>query len=195
MSTKTARIIRELVPDVLSEDHLLSSEYIAKYWNLYKENYEGGNSLNGNIFEELIAITLVRQGILPFYKQAKVAFIPNVNYDFVIYSQGIGPIVLSAKTSLRERYKQADLEAVALKFVHRKSESYIISMSEHEVKTRRNNISDVMALDDFIYALSSDYDELLDTLSQKTVTASPTVTIVKSNDVITSENYRVRWNS
>ncbi|MDE7137830.1 MAG: hypothetical protein K2O29_05155 [Ruminococcus sp.] len=40
---------------------------------------------------------------------------PNVDFDIILYTQEQYPIALSLKTSVRERYKQADLEGVALK--------------------------------------------------------------------------------
>lgn len=191
--SKTSEIMREIVPDITVDAHLLPSQFIKKYWTIYEQHPEGSNSLNGNIFEELIAITLVRQGIMPFYMQATVAFIPNVNYDFVIYCEGIGPLVLSAKVSLRERYKQADLEALALKNVHRKSESYLISLNETEIRARKKTMDDMMALDDFIYALSDEYDVLLDTIRQKTIMTAPTIPVIESNIIMTADNFHKRW--
>lgn len=163
--SKTFQIIHALIPEFLAEPDLLPSQFIHKYWQLYQAHYASNRNLNGSVFEELIAITLIRKGITPFYMQAQVAFIPNANYDIVVYSEEIGPIVLSAKTTIRERYKQADLEAMALKNVHRKSESYLISASETETQVRKANIDDVVALNDFIYVFSSDYDDLLDKIS------------------------------
>ena len=150
-NSKTFQIIHALIPDVLAEPDLLPSQFIRKYWQVYQVQYASNRNLNGSVFEELIAITLVRKGITPFYMQAQVAFIPNANYDLVVYSEEVGPIVLSAKTTIRERYKQADLEAMALKNVHRKSETYLISASESETLARKNRLDDVVALDDFIY--------------------------------------------
>ncbi|MGB7338811.1 MAG: hypothetical protein WBC91_07975 [Phototrophicaceae bacterium] len=186
-------IIQQLIPSLMIDNHLPQSEFVDKYYQLYLQAYPSNNSMNGRIFEELIAMTLVRTGILPFYMQAKVAFIPNVDYDFIIYCKGQGPIVLSAKTSLRERYKQADLEAVALKYVHRKSESYIISLNQTEVDVRKRNLDDVMAIDDFVYAGGNGYDRLLDYLSAKAAIISPIIPIVSSNVMIDVENYYHRW--
>ena len=189
-NSKTFQIIHALIPDVLAEPDLLPSQFIRKYWQVYQVQYASNRNLNGSVFEELIAITLVRKGITPFYMQAQVAFIPNANYDLVVYSEEVGPIVLSAKTTIRERYKQADLEAMALKNVHRKSETYLISASESETLARKNRLDDVVALDDFIYVFSSEYDDLLDKISQKTIIEAPTIQIVeKSQKFITAQNY------
>jgi len=196
MPSQTEIIIRELIPNIHVDAQLPASAFIEKYWEKYQLEYPSINSLNGTVFEELIAISLVRKGITPFYLQANIAFIPNVDYDFVIYCEDIGPLVLSAKVSLRERYKQADLEAVVLKNIHRKSESYLISANEKEVRARKGKLDEVMAIDDIIYIFSADYDELLDQISQKMIIESPTVTTVESSKAkITSAYYSERWTS
>ena len=64
----------------------------------------------------------------------KLLLFPNINYDILLYSKVSGPICLSAKTSFRERYKQADLEAMALKNVHRISKSYLLTLSDEEAE-------------------------------------------------------------
>jgi hypothetical protein len=122
-----------------------------------------------------------------------VAFIPNVNYDLLVYSAEVGPIILSAKTSLRERWKQADLEAVAMRYIYRQSKSYLISLNEREVRTRKNDMKSVMALDGFILATSTEYDELLLQLGQLAPTEAPQIKTVESNFIITGKNYQNRY--
>jgi hypothetical protein len=151
------------------------------------------NGINGKIFEELIAITLIRAQIFPFYLQAKVAFIPNVSYDLLVYTQQFGPVVLSAKTSLRERWKQADLEAVAMRYVYRQSKSYVISLNEKEVATRKKDMKSVMGLDGFILATTSEYDRLLIQLSEFIPDEAPKIRTVESNFIVTDENYQERY--
>lgn len=184
------QIIHALIPDILAEPDLLPSQFIHKYWQLYQAQYASNRNLNGSVFEELIAITLVRKGITPFHMQAQIAFIPNANYDIVIYAKELGPIVLSAKANLRKSYKQIDLEVMLLQNVHRKSESYLISASKSETKARKNRVDDVVALNDFIHVFSSEYDDLLEKISQKTIIEAPTIQIVeKSQKFVTAQNY------
>ena len=92
------------------------------------------------IFEYILATLFVREGILPLYLSAKVAFVPNVIYDLMLFTSERGPICLSAKTSLRERYKQADLESIALKYVHRKALSFLLTLEENEAKSVKKKL-------------------------------------------------------
>jgi hypothetical protein len=65
---------------------------------------------------------------------AEVQFVPNAKFDLMFYTHEIGPILLSAKTSLRERYKQADLEAMALRAVYRRSKTFLVTLNEQEAR-------------------------------------------------------------
>jgi hypothetical protein len=127
-SNKSSKIFENLFEDktFLDIEYSKPSEYVTTYWNKFKMIGPQTNAINGLIFEYIIATLFVRENILPFYLQAKVAFVPNADFDNLIYSKQFGPISFSMKTTLRERYKQADLEAVALKYVHRKAKCYLL---------------------------------------------------------------------
>ncbi|MEC5395917.1 hypothetical protein [Bergeyella sp. RCAD1439] len=132
---KAELIFDSLFPNFLEVEYEKPNEYIRKYWGAYALHPERNNNLNGKIFEYILATLCVREGILPIYMSAKVAFVPNVIYDLMFYTTERGPICWSVKTSLRERYKQADLEAIALKYVHRKALSYLITLEENEARS------------------------------------------------------------
>jgi hypothetical protein len=186
-------IVKELLVDIMVDPELSASKFIEKYWSKYEQGYQSNQNINGKVFEELIAISLIRSGVFPFYMQAKVAFIPNVNYDFIVYTNNLGPISLSVKTSLRERYKQADLEAVAIKYIHRNSKSYVITLNKHECQLRRNNMMSVMGINDFVLATSNEYDELLNNIKENQLAIAPSVEVISSKIVVTAENYLSRY--
>jgi hypothetical protein len=120
---------------------------------------------------------------------AKVAFVPNVVYDLMFYTMERGPICISAKTSLRERYKQADLEAIALKYVHRKALSYLLTLEENEAKGVKAKIltGDVIGLDKVVVATLPEFDELILELKEYVFSEPPTVKVIESNQIITLE--------
>jgi hypothetical protein len=158
-------VVDKLVPDVHEEPDLKPSEFVTNYWDRYLQAYGSNNSRNGKVFEALLSIALRRQGIVPHYVQAKVAHVPDVIYDCIVYTSEVGPISISAKVSLRERWKQADLEAVALKYVHRKALAYLVSMDEHEI--RRRQAGSTLGLDGFVLASSSHFDDLLHRIAKE----------------------------
>lgn len=182
-------VFDSLFENFLNVDYEKPSEYIIKYWESYKSLSGSNNTMNGRIFEYILATLFVREDILPLYISAKVAFVPNIIYDLMFYTTERGPICLSAKTSLRERYKQADLEAIALKYVHRKALSYLITLEEHEARSVQTKIirGDVIGLDKVIVASSNEFDELIIELKSFALSEPPTVKVISSNQIITRD--------
>lgn len=187
--TKASNRFLEVFPDFFSVEYFTPSEYVSKFWEIYKKKPANNANLNGKIFEYVLATLCIRENILPLYLSAKVAFVPNVIYDLMFYTAERGPICWSVKTSLRERYKQADLEAIALKYVHRKALSYLITLEEREAKGVKNKIKtgDVIGLDDVIVATKPEFDELILELKEYQFSEPPTVNVIESNQIITQE--------
>lgn len=190
LNPKAGKLFEELFPNFLNIEYNTPSEYIKFCWEAYKAcDTVANNNQNGKIFEYILATLFVREDILPVYLSAKVAFVPNVIYDLMFYTSERGPICISAKTSLRERYKQADLEAIALKYVHRKALSYLITLDEGEAKSVKAKIKsgDVIGLDNVIVATSQEFNELIAELKQFEFSDPPTVKVINSSQIITRE--------
>lgn len=190
---KVESIFDSLFPNFLDINYSEPTEYISIYWNAYSKCQNANNNLNGKIFEYILATLFVRENILPLYLSAKVAFVPNVNYDLMFYSDERGPICISAKTSLRERYKQADLEAIALKYVHRKALSYLLTLEVNEARSVKAKIKsgDIIGLDNVIVATNDEFNELIDELKKYNFCDPPTVKVIQSNQVITYEKVQL----
>lgn len=186
---KAEVVFDSLFPDFFKIEYEKPSEYIQKYWNAYLLHSDRNNNLNGKVFEYILATLCIREKILPIYMSAKVAFVPNVIYDLMFYTTERGPICWSVKTSLRERYKQADLEAIALKYVHRKALSYLITLEENEAKSVKAKIKsgDVIGLDSVIVATSDEFNELIAELKEFEFSEPPTVKVIESNQIITED--------
>jgi hypothetical protein len=191
-----SKIFEDLLPSFMEVDYETPNEYIMQYWNKYLNvrdnlipNEQTRRGVNGKVFEYILATLLIREKIFPIFMNAKVAFVPNINYDVLLYSSDQGPICISAKTSFRERYKQADLEAIALKYVHRKSKSYLVTLSELDanmVNTKQKN-GDVIGLDKAVYALDQNFNQLIDEIREFNLGNAPTILVVESNQIVTED--------
>lgn len=185
-SSKTAKTFESLFGDIDFEHVEYSSpkDYIKQYWDKYQERGLSNNTLNGNIFEIIIYTLLYREGLTPFYTQAKVAFVPNVDFDTILYTPS-RPISLSLKTSLRERYKQADLEAIALVHVHRRAKSYLLTLDPNEAAICKSKVKsgEIIGLDGIIDCNTSDIDNLISELKdiRKELQVSPKVEVIMGN--------------
>lgn len=153
-----------------------------------KQNWNNNNNtLNGKVFEGLIACIMYKASILPLFVQAKMSFIPNIEFDFIGYSKEYGPVILSLKTSLRERYKQADLEGMMLKQVHRNAKSYLLTLSSNEAKSVNQKIinGEVLGIDKVIDVTTNDFDNLLNELQKLDFYIPDKIKIITGNKIIT----------
>lgn len=137
-------------------------KFVSDAYSGYLSRGETTPSTNGRIFEYLICETLAREDITPFYYQARFDRVPNADFDVVLYDQN-RPVVLTMKTSLRERYKQSVLEGWALWQVYRNAETWLITLEENEAPNVQLKIEsgDIVGVNGCILASSSAYDDLL----------------------------------
>ena len=165
ISGKAGRIYVLILSQILkyTDAHSL----IDAFYSQYKNEYPNNPSINGKIFEWLVCETLKKENIVPFYYQVEFELIPDTCFDIVLYQKKC-PVVLSVKTSLRERYKQADLEAFALRQVYRNSKSFLITLSE-EWKSVQEKIDRVnlFALNQCLKADTLQYSEWLKSLKNQ----------------------------
>ncbi|MFD0989471.1 hypothetical protein ACFQ1R_05150 [Mariniflexile jejuense] len=198
--TLAGNIFEKLFPSFMDVTYLQPSEYILKYWNAYLqirdvelENDQQKRGVNGKIFEYIIATLLIREKIYPIYLNAKVAFVPNINYDLLFYTTDRGPICLSAKTSFRERYKQADLEAIAMKYVHRRSQCFLITLSDDDAKmvNEKQKVGDVIGLDSAVCATSEYFNRLILDLKKYNLVESPEIKVIETNQVVTKDKIKL----
>lgn len=180
---KVCAVFDSLYPDILDIPITNGSTFMSLLWGRYESESQ---NLNGKVFEGLIASILYRLNVLPIYVQAKLAFVPNVDFDFILYSKEYGPIVLSAKTSLRERYKQADLEGMMLRQVHRNAKTYLITLNDSEAMNVNIKIKNgqVLGIDSVITATKKDFDKLLEELSNLTFYKPKKVEIISGHRII-----------
>jgi len=113
-------------------------------------------SMRGRWLEWAVVVALKECRRLPAYWQAEFVAVPRNYNDVVLWSKEHGPVVLSCKTSLRERYKQADLEAVALRQHYPGARFFIVTIDadKRHVANVRRKIADKELL-----ALQGIYDE------------------------------------
>jgi hypothetical protein len=145
------------------------------------ESDNSEKSLRGHAFQRLVAESLRRSGINPVYTEAYVTFVPVARFDIIIPTREQGIVNLSVKTTMRERWKQAEFEGVALKRVHRRSRVYVVNYDERETKARRKRINECEAIDDFILCQATDFDALIQAILSWRPEAFQEVPVVSAN--------------
>lgn len=175
-----------ITSDFTTLSHMTPSEYVNYCWSKYQTCPDKNNSINGTIFEYIIETALYNNNILPMFTQASMAFVPNATFDIMLYTNENFPIGLSLKTSLRERYKQADLEAIALKYVHRRALNYLITFSGDEANSVKSKLNDgtLLGINKVITADTLEFDSLCEELSVFTFVEPGKIDIIASGCII-----------
>lgn len=170
MNLKINPLEDPVILDVCSSlpKQIQGTKLVANGYRKYKESYGIKNrNRNGRIFELLILESLRRANISPVYYQTKFHFVPNVEFDILLYNPK-KPVVLSCKTSLRERYKQAVLEGFVLKQVYRHALVYLLTLDRKEGIGLQRKIEalEVVGIDKCIVIEqdNDEYDQLLSEL-------------------------------
>lgn len=184
-SSEAAKILLKIQPSLEEINYTQPSEYIKQIWEKV-QNSDMPQTMNGMAFELILACLLIKENLIPFYMSAEVQFVPNARFDLMFYSHEIGPIVLSAKTSLRERYKQADLESLALRAVYRRSKTFLVTLSESEAEgvQRKIDSGDVTSLNACVVATNSKFDDLIRELHGYTMKEAPILPIVDKGRLV-----------
>jgi len=185
--TSTLELFNTLCPDFTLLRGKTPQTQLKSIWDALQRHEKSDNSINGKLFEYAIIAILINETILPLYVQAKVAFVPNIEFDLLLYSPH-RPIALSLKTSLRERYKQADLEAIALKYVHRKGQAYLLTINAKEAKKVNEKIlsGDVIGIDGVIDCFSDAFDHFIAQLCHESWSQAGQIDIVTAATLITN---------
>lgn len=176
-----------LFPDFETCRYATPSEFVARLWSARTEEDAANRGVNGLLLEYALATLLLREGVRRLRMGAAISHVPNILFDIVVFTAH-APVVLSVKTTLRERYKQADLEAFALKNVHRKARSYLVTMDERAAATLAAKIAagDTLGLDAVMVANGPQFDALIRTLAAEATDEPPPAPMVSEGRVVAS---------
>ena len=183
------RAIENIPPEITGSEFVKTG--YENYQHLYNTSAPSQRNKNGEVFEWLILQALCQAQIYPAYYQATVLHVPHVVYDILLYHK-THPIVLSCKVSLRERWKQADLEALALRQVYRGAYSILLTLNSSEGTRvqRQINESEVLGLNECVVIQSREdrFDDLILELQQRQFDFVEPVIPVQGG-VVTNENF------
>ena len=178
----SAQLLLSIQPTLSSIAIEQPSKYVDYIWKKAEADERLTRDVRGKFFELVIASCLIKNNILPFFWQAQLEFVPLANFDLVIYTEERGPIVLSLKTSIRERYKQAEFEAQAMKDVHRRAKNFLVTMEKDEAISLKAKIDSgvLSGIDEVIVANEKTFDGLFDFLDTLSIVDTPVFSAVKN---------------
>ena len=150
---------KHLIAEYKSQ-YIDAMSFFNHFWEIYN-SYALSNKLNnqvpGNAFEIIFAFILDYENIEISSMDEKIGNLDFVKPDFVIKKNNT---FISCKTSLRERWKQADWESIKFKEIFPESKCYLITNHYKEYLTLRNKISK-LDIDKVYYSASNDINLLI----------------------------------
>ena len=178
--TNNSKFIAELKLKNIYQDFFIDTDlerfeydkphyYFNYFWEQYQQfrdsqRGEDGsasgkwNNLNGQAFGIIMGFLLDREGFQIVAMDEKFPRVDLVQPDFVL-QHGHRYSFLSIKTSSRERWKQADWEAIKFKRAYPKTKCFLILIKPEEVRTIKTKLH-LLDLDDVVSANSVDLDEM-----------------------------------
>ena len=181
-SSLSAQLLLSIQPSLESIEIDQPSKYVEFIWNKAEKDERLTRDVRGKFFELVIASCFMKNEILPFFWQAQLEFVPLANFDLVVYTEERGPVVLSLKTSIRERYKQAEFEAQAMKDVHRRAKNFLVTMEKDEAISLQTKIDSgvLSGIDGVVVANEKSFDELIELLKSLSIVDTPVFSAVKN---------------
>ena len=144
------------------------SEFTRKTWDALKQ--DGLDS--GDVFELMIATLLYHSGISVFYRHATIKFLEHTDFDLLLWDeQNAAPVLLQCTSTLRERFRLADLESFRSKSFYPNAKTYLLTMDYRD--TARLTDYKFDSLDRLIYAGDRALDELFEYLRSRTFSEPP----------------------
>ena len=185
-SSLSAQLLLSIQPSLESIEIHQPSKYVEFIWSKAEKDERLTRDVRGKFFELVIASCLIKNEILPFFWQAQLEFVPLANFDLVVYTEERGPVVLSLKTSIRERYKQAEFEAQAMKDVHRRAKNFLVTMEKDEAVSLQAKIDSgvLSGIDGVVVANEKSFDELIELLKSLSIVDTPVFSAIKNSQKI-----------
>lgn len=161
LNNRTGVAYKQILENATKKDK--PYETFASIWRAYQKLGTRSNNQNGRMFEYAVCETLVQHNVGKMYYQCKLWSMPNDIIDICGWSREGFPVIISCKTSIRERWKQAEMEGRILKGIFPKAASFIVMSDKDEAAKLKERIEnrEAIGLDRVYVAHKSEFDELI----------------------------------
>jgi len=153
-------------------------DFFRHFWTKYekfkkkykkKKNKEINNSYNGDALEIILAFLFTMEKI-QIEKMDEEVDVKYVKPDFILIGKDNEKFFISAKVSIRERWKQADWEAIKYKEKHPNDNCILIMNDKSEYPSLKNKLK-FLTLDKVCLANSNNINELINQIKNKSLPA------------------------
>lgn len=135
------------------------SRVVSTVWEKAKVRGEA----SGALFELIVSACLYDAKVKVFYRHATLERCPKLESDLLVWSQFGSPWCIQLTSTLRERYKLADLQAFRVKSSYSNAAVVLLTMDQFD--TAKRSRGDFESLDELIYCGNEAFDSLVDRLA------------------------------
>lgn len=121
---------------------------------------------SGSLFEMLVGSIFMAADLTPFYSSAELMEASGLEMDYLIWNSACdAPVCFQLTSTLRERFKLADLQAFKVKTRYPSAEFHLLTMDSKDVARRKSTTFE--SLDSLIYCGDTSFDQLLKEVKSK----------------------------
>jgi hypothetical protein len=159
-------------------------QQLNHYFNQNNINSQSQKTIRGKINEYLILLYFHDQGITHLYPQSYLFFIPDIRFDLVLFSATKRIIAFNFKTCLRDRYKQAIVEAQQLKKLDTRFEFYLLTndAAESERLNQKIHNGKVQGINQVINLFAEEANHFVNKLLNKTFITFNNINLIKNKE-------------
>ena len=139
-----------------------ANDFFQHYWNkfeIYKIGKIINNQLPGDAFEIIIGFILDYEKIKIYSMDENVEGVSLVKPDFTIRDKRKN-IFISCKTSIRERWKQADWESIRYKKKFPDAKCFVITNHKKEAESLKKKLNEI-DIDKVFYSGSNEINDFV----------------------------------
>jgi len=140
-----------------------ADDFFKYYWKEFEAYKTKEKTLNnqvpGDVFEIIIGFILDYENLEIYSMDENIKGVTYVKPDFILKNERKN-IFISCKTSIRERWKQADWESMRYKKIFPDAKCFVITNHEKEAITLKGKLNDI-DIDMVFYSGSSEINDFV----------------------------------
>lgn len=115
---------------------------------------------SGSLFEMLVGSIFIAADLTPLYSNAELKEAIGLEMDYLIWnSKSDAPVCFQLTSTLRERFRLADLQAFKVKTRYPRAEFHLLTMDAKDVARKKSTTFE--SLDSLIYCGDDSFDRLI----------------------------------
>lgn len=167
-ASRPAQIIAQAAPDLSYRAFNRGDEYATYLWECTTRTNNLAGQSAGLTLELIVAATMARAQAGPFLRSVESELVPTHRIDFWFETISETPVIISCNAKLKERWRNENLAAYALKLTLGAARWYVITADEDEATACSARISSGTAsyLDGCFTFRSEQFQRLVQELSR-----------------------------